>query len=216
MIEDCCQSLNVKYNNQHCGTFGNTAAFSFFADKAITTAEGGMVVTNNEKIYNKLRYLRNQGRLNRSTFVHPEIGYNFRMTDIQSSIGLVQLQKSDYIFNKRRENYNLYCKLLKNVSEVQILKPTEGTTNFIPFRCVIFVKDDQQDLSDYLKDRGIEARTLFYPLHNQPCFKYFNLDNVNFKNSIYAYNRGMCLPVYPQLTEEQIKYVCDTIKEYYR
>ena len=91
VIEDAAQALGIKWNKKGCGSFGDVATFSFFADKTITTSEGGFVCTNDEKIYKKLLYLRNQGRINRGSFIHPEIGYNFRMTDIQAAIGLKQL-----------------------------------------------------------------------------------------------------------------------------
>lgn len=92
IIEDAAQAIGVHYKGQHAGTLGDVGAFSFFADKTITTAEGGFVVTNNPKTYEKLLYLRNQGRRDRGTFIHPEIGYNFRMTDIQCAMGIVQLE----------------------------------------------------------------------------------------------------------------------------
>lgn len=219
VIEDSCQAFGVKYSYKSCGTFGNIGCFSFFADKPITTGEGGFVATNNENYYDNLRYLRNQGRLNRSTFIHPNIGFNFRLTDIHSVIGLEQLKKSSYIFSKRRDNYDIYTKLLNGIKEVDILRPSKNTTSFIPFRVVLLVKGPQQDLSDFLKDRGIEARTLFYPLHKQPCFEFlknrFGYKDEDFVNSVSAYEHGLCLPVYPNLTEEEIKYICDTIKEYY-
>ena len=89
VIEDAAQAVGVTWGGKHCGTFGDVGCFSFFADKTITMGEGGFVTTNNEKIYKKLLYLRNQGRLNRGSFVHPEMGYNFRITDFQAAMGLV-------------------------------------------------------------------------------------------------------------------------------
>ena len=94
------------------------------------------------------------------------------------------------------------------------MHPQKGSS-FVPFRVIVFCTGDQQDLSDYMKDRGIEARTVFFPLHKQPCFSYLKLEDRYYENSIWAFNHGLCLPAYPQLTEEQIKYVCDVIKEYY-
>ena len=91
VVEDAAQAVGVNWNGKQAGTFGDIGSFSFFADKTLTTGEGGLVVTDNEELYNKLLYIRNQGRLNRGSFIHPEIGYNFRMTDLQTSIGLVQI-----------------------------------------------------------------------------------------------------------------------------
>ena len=92
LFEDAAQTIGIKNDRGiHCGTFGKIGTFSFYADKTITTGEGGFVVTDDEIIYNKMRYLRNQGRMKSGTFIHPEIGYNFRLTDIQSALGLSQL-----------------------------------------------------------------------------------------------------------------------------
>ena len=121
IIEDAAQAIGVKWNNKHCGTFGNIGCFSFFADKTITTGEGGFICTNDENIYNKLLYLRNQGRIHRGTFVHPEIGYNFRMTDIQSAIGLKQLDKFPIIKKNKLNIFETYKKLLKNNKNVKII-----------------------------------------------------------------------------------------------
>jgi perosamine synthetase len=101
VIEDAAQAIGVKWGKKHAGTFGQVGSFSFFADKTITTGEGGLVVTNDKKIYERLQFIRNQGRINRGSFVHPEIGYNFRMTDIQSAIGLSQLEKLPEIIEKK-------------------------------------------------------------------------------------------------------------------
>jgi perosamine synthetase len=213
IIEDAAQAFGVSWNGRMCGSFGEVGCFSFFIDKTITTIEGGFISTDSKEIYEKLIYLRNQGRLNRGTFIHPEIGYNFRMTDIQAAIGLTQLEKSGFIFREKYEKYRIYDKYLKGIKDIKILSPN-FRSNYIPFRVVIFCEGDQQDLSDFLKLKGIESRTLFYPLHKQPCYQYLNITR-EYPNSEYAFRHGLCLPSYPQLLEKEIKYICDSIKEYY-
>jgi perosamine synthetase len=220
VIEDAAQALGIKWDGKGCGSFGDVSTFSFFADKTITTGEGGFVCTNDKKIYEKLLYLRNQGRINRGTFIHPEIGYNFRITDIQASIGLKQLEKLNEIIEKKQKNFNLYYELLHNVNGIEIIKPQKQISPFIPFRVVARVtKENSSDkIMDYMKNKGIETRTFFYPLHMQPCFKEIMKgqygDDTTFKNSIDSYNRGICLPSFPSLTTKEITYVCNTIKEY--
>jgi perosamine synthetase len=109
VIEDACQGFLVSWKGKALGTFGDVGCFSFFADKTITSGgEGGLVVTNNEKIHENMLFLRNQGRVDRGTFIHPRVGYNFRMTDIQSSIGLNQLKKVTMIIKRKLEVYNMY------------------------------------------------------------------------------------------------------------
>jgi perosamine synthetase len=218
IIEDAAQAFGVKYKDKGCGSFGDVGCFSFFADKAISTIEGGAVTTNNKKIYEKLMYLRNQGRMHRGTFVHPELGVNFRINDLQCVLGLQQIKNKEYIFSRRKEIFELYKENLNGIEEVRVIEPLSESTH-IPFRTVVLTKDNQQDVSDFMKDKGIEIRTVFYPLHKQPCFqkiyKKFKYKDEDFVNSIYAFEHGLCLPNYPQLKDEEILYVCNTIKEYY-
>jgi perosamine synthetase len=214
VVEDAAQALGVTWRGKGCGSFGKVGCISFFADKTITTVEGGFVATDDKVVYEELIYLRNQGRLNRGTFIHPMLGFNFRMTDIQAAIGLEQLKKAPHIFKRRRENFGLYCEYLKDVEDVKVLRPQPGS-NHVPYYAIVFCEGEQQDLSAFMKEKGIEVRTVFFPLHKQPCFSFMNLSDEHYGNSIWTFNHGLCLPVYPQLTAEQIRYTCDTIKEYY-
>jgi perosamine synthetase len=216
IIEDAAQALGVEWNEIPCGSFGDISCFSFFADKTITTGEGGFVATNNKKFYDKLLYLRNQGRVDRGTFVHPEIGYNFRITDIQASIGLTQLDKFDIILDKKRNVHSLYSDYLSDVDDIKIIQPSDNITSFIPFRVIAnCVNEKSHNLMEYMKQKEIEPRTLFYPLHEQPCFSNFVDSGKELKNARTAYDYGICLPSFAALTDEQIKYVCNTIRDYF-
>lgn len=220
IIEDAAQAIGVTYYERHAGTFGDIGCFSFFADKTITTGEGAYVVCKDKKIYERLLLLRNQGRFNRGSFIHPEVGYNFRITDIQAAIGLVQLKKLDKIIERKQKILGLYKQELKELSQIDFLKVEQGST-YVPFRVVIFYKQAQK-LMQYLSERQIQTRTFFYPLHKQPCFQYLdkkqggmlNLNDAYFENALYGYERGICLPVFPTLSEDQIRYVCNMIKEF--
>jgi len=112
VIEDAAAALGVHYKGQHAGTFGDIGTFSFFADKTITTGEGGFVVTSNEEMHHKLLLLRNQGRVDRGSFIHPEMGYNFRITDIQAAIGQVQLAKLPQIIARKEAIKQYYLERL--------------------------------------------------------------------------------------------------------
>ncbi len=218
IVEDAAQAIGVHYKGKHAGTFGDVGVFSFFADKTITTGEGAFIVTNNECTYNKLLYLRNQGRINRGTFVHPELGYNFRMTDIQCAIGLVQLSKLKEIVNRKLLIKEMYEDFLSDIAQITLMKP-EDEAEWIPFRVGILC-EKAHELMEFLKTKEIEPRTFFFPLHRQPC--YVNLyddpkqkDDANFPNAVYGYEHGVCLPTFPTITKSQIKYICDTIREFY-
>jgi len=221
VVEDAAQGIGITWKGKHTGTFGDVGSFSFFADKTLTTGEGGMVVTNDEKIYQKLLYIRNQGRLDRGSFIHPEIGYNFRMTDLQSAVGLVQFEKLPEIIEKKSNILNLYKSLLS--PKIKIIEPLEHS-NHIPFRVCILIPGGSENLMSYMKDNGIETRTFFYPLHLQPCYKK-NQKNIfekifkrcnegDFEVSSRMYKEGVCLPSFVSITEKQINYICEKINEY--
>jgi len=213
VIEDAAQAIGIKWDNTHCGTFGDAGCFSFFADKTITTGEGGFVVTNNEDIYKKMLYLRNQGRLDRGSFIHPEIGYNFRITDIQAAIGIVQLAKLDEIKNKKINLLNLYKSYLSNLESIRIIEPN-SKSNHIPFRVVLMTEEPIQGLMDHFTKKEIEVRSVFYPLHKQSCYTTSN-NTFAFPNSTYAYDHAVCLPSYPALEKEKVEYICESISNYY-
>ena len=214
VIEDAAQAIGITWDGKHCGTFGDVGSWSFFADKTISTGEGGYVNTDNEEIYNKMMYLRNQGRLNRGSFIHPEIGYNFRITDIHAAIGLVQLNKLDHIIGRKLELLQMYKDRLKDVNGLRIIEPNNSKSNHVPFRVVIMCEEPVEDLMKVFEENEIETRSVFYPLHQQPCYSGHGND-VDFPNSIYAYEHGVCLPSYPELEEEKVDYICDVIRKYY-
>ncbi len=216
IVEDAAQALGVKYKGVHAGTRGEIGCFSFFADKTITTGEGGMIVTNDSKLYDKLLYLRNQGRIDRGSFIHPQIGYNFRMTDIQLAIGIVQLERLPEIVSKKKAIYDRYIGHLRNIDALRFIKVEEGTDPYIPFRVAIIDRSGRaQKLMEHMKKNEIETRTFFYPMHLQPAFKHMNWDDSKFEGSNYGYNNGICLPSFVDLKEEQVDYVCDVIKKFY-
>ena len=218
VIEDAAQALGIRWKEKPCGSFGNVGCFSFFADKTITTGEGGFVVTDDSDTYDKLRYLRNQGRMSRGTFKHPEIGYNFRMTDIQAAIGICQIGKMESIIEAKSDIYNQYREELCDVGGAEIIGPKEGISPYIPFRIIMRTNSESSEgIMGHLDSRAIETRTFFYPLHKQPCFESIveNQEVDKLVNSVDAYNRGVCLPSYANLNKSQISYVCAAIREYY-
>ncbi len=210
IIEDAAQAIGVHWQGKHAGTFGQVGCFSFFADKTITTAEGGFVVTNEKRIYERLLYLRNQGRLNRGSFIHPRIGYNFRITDLQAAMGLAQLKKLKQIKKRKQRLLRLYQRLLKDVPGLTFFEPEPGA-EWIPFRVGIMY-EKAKGLMEFMTKKGIETRTFFYPLHRQPGFK--TGAQKDFSNAVYGYEHGICLPTFPTLTDRQVKYICRVVKQF--
>jgi perosamine synthetase len=213
VIEDAAQGYGVYYKDKHTGTIGNIGMISFFADKTVTTGEGAVILTNNKRIYEKLNYLRNQGRLSSGTFEHLQLGMNFRMTDLQCAVGVAQLRKFELIKKIKTDNYLLYRELLSDVDEVSFIR-TEEYSNFVPFRVNLKVKN-QAGLSVYLEENGIQTRGFFFPMHRQPCLKYLGYKKEEFPISNKLNSVGLSLPVFCDLTEHQINYICEKIKEFY-
>jgi perosamine synthetase len=209
LIEDAAQALGIKNSHAHCGTFGAAGTFSFYADKTITTAEGGFVVTGDPKVHERMLYLRNQGRKSSGTFVHQELGYNFRMNNILACLGLSQLSKLHDITRRKQEIDMLYRSYLGDAVEYLVLR---SDFSYIPFRVVVFVPNADAVMT-YMKERGIEPRSMFYPLHRQPCYANLGYSDRGFDNSLACFERGICLPTWVGLTEEQIRYVSESLKE---
>ena len=213
IIEDAAETYGVFYREKHTGTIGDIGMISFFADKTVTCGEGGVVLTGDDELYEKLRYLRNQGRLSSGSFIHPQLGMNFRMTDLQCAVGVAQLKKFKEIEKKKIEIYRLYQSLLKDLDEASFIEEV-NYSNFIPFRVPVRVKNLDK-LIQHLENNGIQTRRFFYPLHRQPCFNYLGYRENDFPVTNKVYSDGLCLPVFPRLKEKQIKYICEKIKEFY-
>lgn len=209
LIEDAAQAFAITNGKQHCGTFGDVGTFSFSADKSITTGEGGYVVTDNEDVFEKMLYLRNHGRKKKGSFVHPEIGYNFHITDLQAALGLSQLDKLEYIKTEKHKIYSLYRHYLGDNVEFLKIHPD---FNHIPFRVVVFVDDAEKSIN-YLSEKEIQPRSVFYPLHKQPCYESMGYGDEGFEQSIRCFNQGICLPTWVGLSEEQIQYVSAALLE---
>lgn len=214
VIEDAAQALGVTYGDVHAGRFGDMGCFSFFADKTITTGEGGYVVCKDRDLYDRLLTLRNQGRERRGSYTHPNVGYNFRITDLQGAIGCCQLDKLDQIMRRKRTIYALYQELLDGVDKVAFLEIESGS-EFVPFRMVLLV-ERPNFLMVHLERDAIQTRPFFTPLHRQPCFGYMGLDDGDFPNAMDGYSRGVLLPVHPRLTNEDVRYICHSIRDFYR
>lgn len=221
VIEDACEALGVTYMDKCVGSFGDAGCFSFFADKTLTTGEGGLVVTNSDELYRRLVFLRNQGRLHRGSFVHPEIGYNFRMTDFQCAIGLAQLKKLPEIIERKRGISADYAARLGSVPEVRLTEVEPGSS-YIPFRVTILA-ERKNELMASLERAGVQPRSFFYPLHKQPCYQHLKsyahptlaLTDEQFPVATDAYERGICLPTFAGMAPEQVAYVCDAIEAFY-
>lgn len=212
VIEDAAQGIGVKYKGKPVGSFGDVGCLSFYADKILTTGEGGMVLMDSDELAKQAVILLNQGRTGRGWYMHDFLGYNFRMTDLQAGVGLAQLRKLPQIIKRRERNERLYKKYLAGVPQVSFpyIDPAGRRTIW---RITILV-ENPQSLLEFLGKKGIKANRTFGPLHSQPCYKYLK-SRKDFPNAVYAFNHLLRLPSATGLKEEEIRYVCQKIKEFY-
>ncbi len=219
IVDDSAQALGVKYCGESIGNTSLATSYSFFADKTITMGEGGFVTTNDESVYESLRLIRNQGRLDRGSFVHESIGFNFRITDLQAFIGLSQLNRFEKIVESKLEKFMLYLKYLSQNNNVRVLTQPINSS-YIPFRFVIEVKNLVKTIEMLEHNNFLQTRRFFYPIHLQPgLLNWYNkreiiLPNSDFfANSIAGYDRGLLLPLHAKITEREIKLICDKINQ---
>jgi len=221
VIEDAAQGIGVAFGDRHVGSLGDVGCFSFFADKTITTGEGGYVACKDRQVYDRLRLLRNQGRPDRGSFIHEAIGYNFRMTDLQCAIGLVQLTRLEQVVSRKAELLRRYQAGLQHVPSVRVLGPA-ANAGHVPFRCVLMAQN-VRGLMKHLEAAGVETRSFFHPLHRQPGLRAWiaarggasRLDDAAFPHANYGWDHGVCLPIQPTLATDDVDFICETIGEFY-
>ena len=217
LIEDASEVLGINYKNKMCGSFGDISTFSFYANKQLTTGEGGMLSMNNFKIYEKCRSLRNLcfGKINK--FDHNDIGWNYRMTNIQAALGLSQLKNIKHIVKKKMEIGNYYYKKLNQNSNLQILPPSNKFSKNIYWVVGIVIRKNKMTaamLSKKLAEYGIKTRSFFWPMHEQYVFKKMKIfKNKKFPNSSYLARYGLYLPSYFQLKKDDIDYISEIVNK---
>jgi perosamine synthetase len=219
VIEDAAEAHGAEYKGKKVGSLGDVACFSFYANKIITTGEGGMVVTNNETIAKKCRLLRNHA-FTTPRFIHHHVGFNYRMTNMQAAIGLAQLEHIETFVENRIRNAHTYTKLLRDVPGIEPPPAKEWAKNVYWMYGILLNQSfplSKDELMGRLHEWGVETRSFFYPLHKQPLFHHPRYAHVNtsgyFGKSEYLYEHGLYLPSSSSLTEEQIQRVVQAIKE---
>lgn len=208
ILEDAAQALGCYSSGKHLGTFGDIGSFSFSTPKVITTGQGGMLVTDNKDIYEKIIRIKDFGRLNRNSQDHDEVGYNFKFTDIQAAIGIAQVRKLKWRLKRKKEMYQRYLDLLTPVKKIQFIKTDLSEVS--PWFIDIIVPDPAA-LQKYLKTKQIGTR-LFYPaIHTTNPYSV----REKFKNSLWASKHGLWLPSSTFLLDSDIMQVCRQIHNFY-
>ena len=218
IIEDSAEMIGQTYFKKRCGTFGDLSTFSFYANKHITTGEGGMILTNNKKIYNKCKSLRNLCfGIGTKKFNHDDIGWNYRMTNVQAAIGCGQLKNISWIIRRKRQIGKRYISILKKCNKIYIQPYKLSYSKNIFWVFGILLKKNANISRDQvikkLLKHNIQTRNFFYPMHKQKIFKKMKLftKRQKFPNSDCLSKKGFYLPSGLGITNVEIDFVAKTL-----
>lgn len=208
LIEDSAHSIGSFLKNKHHGNFGIASSFSFSMPKIITTGQGGMIVTNSKKIYEKLKLIKNFGRPQAGNDYYISEGYNFKFTDIQAVLGISQLEDIKTRVKKKKYIFNYYHKYLKKIKKINFL---EFKKNETPWFIDIYV-DDKNNLKNHLKKKNVLTRDIYPPLNK---LKFLSNKREKLPISKYYSDRGLWLPSSLSLSKKNLDYIINCIKEFY-
>lgn len=214
LVEDAAEALGSKFKEKKCGTFGDFSVISFNSNKIITTAGGGAIVCKNEEMKQKAIFLATQAREKVPYYLHSEIGYNYRMSNIAAGIGRAQMKVLQNYINKRRENHDFYNQLFKNIAGTKVLKET--STDYFSnhwLTCVLINKEkaahSSEELRIALQNENIESRPLWKPLHLHPMYAKFDFYGEKVGENLF--NTGLCLPSGSNLTTQEKQRITQVI-----
>lgn len=217
VIEDAAEVHGALYNGKKAGSIGDVGSFSFYANKIITTGEGGMVVTNDEEMAERARSYRNLCFKKEKRFYHTELGENFRMTNLQAAVGVAQLEQIDRFIKIKRENARKYNEKLENINGIKTPVEKHGVKNvywMYAIELLSGVNLDALDLANRLSEKGIATRPFFTGLHEQPVFHDMGLF-IGEKHPVAERiaKKGLYLPSGHTLTYKEIHTVCEMIRK---
>lgn len=211
VIEDAAEAHGALYRGRPVGAIGNCGVFSFYGNKIITSGEGGMIVTNDKKIYDKAKHLRDHAMSKEIRYWHTEIGYNYRMTNLQAALGLAQLEKIGFLIDERKKILDTYKTHLNKFSII-----CNGVTpaDCMPVNWLVSpvieelnrVSRDQVIVQ--LKEAGVDSRPFFYPLSTLPMYSSQTSENLNAK---FLSERGINLPTFVGIKSSEIEYICKVL-----
>ena len=214
IVEDCAEAIGAKYKNRLVGSDGNCSCFSFYANKTVTTGEGGMVVFKDLEAANKARILRDHGMSKSKSYWYEYVGFNFRMTNMQAALGVAQMERINELLEYRQKIFKNYDEKFKKFKNVSLLPSNSWSDNsFWLYTFVINnIGENKRDkLLNLLKDRGIESRPAFYPLNLMKPYKQFAQGN--FEVSEYLGMNSISLPSSSKLTKNEQNHIVDIFLE---
>lgn len=214
IIEDATESLGSEYKDKKTGSFGKVGCLSFNGNKIITTGGGGMVVTDDERLANRIRHLTTQAKADTIEYDHDEIGYNYRLTNIQAAMGVAQTEKLDEHIKLKRKNALLYRKLLSEIDDVKFLWEKPWVKNNFWFYTIKVSKKHKKPLMDYLISKGIQVRPIWKLINKLPMYKGSQVYKIEYATE--AYDTCINLPCSVNLKKEAVEFIVKNIEEYFK
>lgn len=220
VIEDFAEAIGSEYKGRKCGSFGDISCASFYANKVVTTGEGGMCLTDDKNLAGRLRQLKNLAFVPEARFVHYELGFNFRLTNVQAAIGLAQVERIEEHVKKKiwiGRAYNDELKPLEEKGLLQLPVEKDWAKNTYWMYGMVLSRESGHNAKDMMKrlaQEDIQTRPFFYPLHKQPVFEkfdWFKKETMLVSENIYEY--GFYLPSGLTLTENQLRQVCQAVRK---
>jgi len=215
IIEDSAQAHGQTYNGKLCGSFGDVSTFSFYTNKNISSGEGGIVLTSNKELHKLINYYKNLC-FDENRFIHKDLGWNYRMSNLQAAVACAQLEKINKTINIKRKIGETYQKYLKGIpAKLPLKKTAYAQNNYWVFGIVLNedVKLNAKNVMEKLRKENIDSRPFFYPLHKQPIFKKLGiLDNIKRPVSEYLYDKGFYIPTGLNLKESDLEFISDKIR----
>lgn len=217
LIEDAAESLGSEYNGRKSGSFGDYAIFSFNGNKIITTSGGGMLLSNNKKNIEHALFLSTQARDQAVHYQHSELGYNYRLSNISAGIGRGQMEVLESRVNRRREIFAIYYKELNHIDGINF-QPELSNTKSNRWLTALTINPekvgiDSSELIRQLRANNIEARPVWKPMHLQPLYGKYDYIAENSDNAKILFENGVCLPSGSNLTDKELNFVINVIKE---
>jgi len=214
VIEDAAQAHGAQVRGKPVGSLADIATFSFYGNKMITTGEGGMITTDDDDLAKQIRLLKNQGMTKEHRYWHPVVGYNYRLTNVQAAIGLAQIERLDDLLARHREVASWYQEELRGLRGVRWQQQKDWARHAWWQFVVILDAEfgaDRNGVIERLQLNGVDARRLYYPLHQQPIYGE-SARNCQYPVADYLAGRGVCLPTWSGLKREDVQYVCEQLR----
>ena len=210
IVEDAAESFGSSWHGCRTGSLGTAGMFSLYANKILIAGEGGIITTDDRDLYEHMKLLRGQGVDPSRRYWHTEVGYNYRMTDLQAAIGLGQIEMADWHIKKRQEVFAKYSEHLSETEELSF-QPTRANTGHVRWMVVVvFSSEKNRDaIAEKLLENGIETRPVFPQITHFPMYR----EHKEFPMSENISKQGLCLPTHAKLLDDEIEFICDRLKE---